>query len=134
MIEATMYQPSTLSPALLTKALFRAVEQLDLAARLPLLLQSQSEDVAQLQSGARVLDPQRQEWEAALKLVGMFRTIVEVLGNAERAKAWLGTVNETLGGRPVDLLGTAEADVVHRYLSSVRKHELRMPPSARRGH
>lgn len=129
-----MFQSSTLSPALLTKALFRAVEQLDLTAGLPLLLRSQPEEIAQLQSGARQLDPRQPEWEAALKIVGLFRTIVEVLGTAERAKAWLGTVNETLGGRPVDLLGTSEADRVHRYLSSVRKHELRMPPSARREH
>ena len=79
-------------------------------------------------------DPGRPEWDAALKLVGLFRIIVEVLGSPERAKAWLNTANETLGGRPIDLLGTADADRVHRYLSSVRKHELRMPPSARREH
>jgi len=59
---------------------------------------------------------------------------VEVLGSVERAKAWLNTDNETLGGRPVALLGTPDAERVHRYLSSVRKHELRMPPSARREH
>jgi hypothetical protein len=129
-----MYQPSTLSPALLTKALFRAAEQLDLTAGLPSLLNVQPEEVARLQSGARLLDPQRQEWEAALKIVGLFRTIVTVLGTAERARAWLGTPNETLGGRPIDLLGTAEADHVHRYLNSVRKHELRMPPAVRREH
>lgn len=127
-----MYQTSTLSPALLTKALLRAVAQLELADKLPALLSASPEELAQLQSGVRLLDPQRQEWEAALKLVGLFRTIVEVLGTAERARTWLGTANETLGGRPVDLLGTANADLVHRYLSAVRKHELRMPPSARR--
>lgn len=129
-----MYQPSTLSPALLTKALFRAVEQLGLAAELPSLLNAESEEIARLQSGARTLQPDRPEWDAALKIVGLFRTIVEVLGSAERAKAWLGTANESLGGRPIDLLGTADADRVHRYLSSVRKHELRMPPAVRREH
>lgn len=129
-----MYEPSTLSPALLTKALLRSVEELDLTTALPSLLNTQPEELAQLQSGGRLLDPRRQEWDAALKIVGLFRTIVEVLGSAERAKAWLGTANETLGGRPVDLLGTGDAEVVHRYLSSVRKHELRMPPSVRREH
>lgn len=129
-----MNQPSTLSPALLTKALLRAVEQLELAAGLPSLLNSSPEEIAQLQSGARSLDPTRTEWDAALKIVGLFRTIVEVLGSSERARAWLNASNETLGGRPVDLLGSADAERVHRYLSSVRKHELRMPPSVRREH
>lgn len=129
-----MYQPSTLSPALLTKALFRSAEQLGLDAELPALLSTSREEIAHLQSGERLLDPLRQEWEGALKVVGLFRTIVEVLGTAERARAWLSTANETLGGRPIDLLAGADADVVHRYLSSVRKHELRMPPSVRREH
>lgn len=129
-----MYQPSTLSPILLTKALLRSVEQLGLTAELPALLRISPEEVTQIQSGARSLDPQRQEWKVALQVVGLFRTIVEVLGTAERARAWLSTENETLGGRPVDLLGSADADVVHRYLDSVSKHELRMPPGARREH
>ena len=103
-------------------------------AGLPSLLNAQPEEVTQLQSGARLLDPQRREWEAALKVVGLFRTIVEVLGTAERARAWLNTANETLGGRPIDLLGSADAAHVHRHLSSVSKHELRMPPAVRREH
>jgi hypothetical protein len=129
-----MYQPTTLSPALLTKALFRSVEQLDLAGTLPALLSVSPEEINELQSGTRLLDRQRPEWDAALKIVGLFRTIVEVLGSAERARAWLGTANETLGGRPIDLLGGTDPDRVHRYLNSVRKHELRMPPAARQTH
>lgn len=129
-----MYQPSTLSPALLTKALLRAVEQLELSSHLAALLTAEPEEAAQLQAGARLLDPQRREWEAALKIVGMFRASVEMLGTAERARIWLSTANETLGGRPLDLLMTAQADLVHRYLSSVRKHEIRMPPAVRRAH
>ncbi len=123
-----------LSPALLTKAVLRAVEQLNLAAKLPSLLHLSAGEIAQLQAGERTLDPGREEWQGALQLVGLFRTIVEVLGSVERANGWLGTSNETLGGRPVDLLGTPEAERVHRYLNSVRKHELRMPPPSRREH
>lgn len=123
-----------LSPALLTKALFRAAQQLHLTENLPSLLRLPADQIASLQAGERVLDPQREEWQGALQIVALFRTIVEVLGSVQRAQAWLGTPNETLGGRPVDLLGTPDADRVHRYLSSVRKHELRMPPSARREH
>lgn len=123
-----------LSPALLTKAVFRAVAQLELTENLSSLLRMSARDIAQLQAGERVLDPQSEAWQCALQVVGMFRTIVEVLGSVERAKAWLGTPNETLGGRPVDLLGTPDAERVHRYLNSVRKHELRMPPAIRREH
>ncbi|WP_129646645.1 antitoxin Xre/MbcA/ParS toxin-binding domain-containing protein [Peristeroidobacter agariperforans] len=123
-----------LSPALLTKAVLRAVDQLNLAENLASLLHVSVDDAARLQAGESVLDPQREEWQGALQLVGLFRTIVEVLGSVERAKAWLGTPNETLGGRPVDLLATPDADRVHRYLNSVRKHELRMPPPVRREH
>lgn len=123
-----------LSPALLTKAVFRAVDQLDLTENSSSLLRVSADDMARLRAGERVLDPQREEWQGALQLVGLFRTIVAVLGSVERAKAWLGTPNETLGGRPVDLLGTPDAERVHRYLNSVRKHELRMPPAVRREH
>jgi uncharacterized protein (DUF2384 family) len=123
-----------LSPALLTKAVLRAVDQLDLAYLLSSLLSISADEAARLRTGERVLDPQREEWQGALQMVGLFRTIVEVLGSVQRAQAWLGTPNETLGGRPIDLLGTPEADRVHRYLASVRKHELRMPPAARREH
>lgn len=129
-----MYQQTTLSPALLTKALLRAVEQLGLADELPPMLGAEPEEIAQLQSGARLLDPQRQEWQAALEIVGLFRTSVEVLGTVERAKTWLGTANDVLGGRPIDLLKSSDAERVHRYLKSVRKHELRMPPATRREH
>jgi uncharacterized protein (DUF2384 family) len=129
-----MYQQPTMSPALLTKALLRAAEQLNLVADLSQLLQIPAEDTVQLQSGSRLLDPEKQEWSAALKIVSLFRTLIELLSTSERAKAWLGTPNDALGARPIDLLGTSDAEKVHRYLSAVRKHELRMPPAWRREH
>jgi hypothetical protein len=129
-----MYQQASMSPALLTKALLRAAEQLDLAADLSQLLGIEAAAGAQLQSGARLLDPANEEWAGALRFVGLFRTIIELLGTAERARAWLGTPNDTLGARPVDLLRSSDAELVYRYVSAVRKHELRMPPAWRREH
>jgi uncharacterized protein (DUF2384 family) len=120
-----------MSPALLTKALLRSVEQLALAAELPQLLQITTEETVQLQSGARLLNPDQPEWAAALKIVGLFRTLIELLNTSERAKTWLGTPNDSLGGKPIDLLRSSDAERVHRYLSAVRKHELRMPPALR---
>jgi uncharacterized protein (DUF2384 family) len=130
----TRADSNQLSPALLTKAMLRAVDQLNLAAELPSLIQVSIDDIARMRAGERALDPQREEWQGALRIVSLFRTTVEVLGSVERARTWLNTENETLGGRPVDLLRTPQAEHVHRYLSSVSKHELRMPPSARREH
>lgn len=129
-----MYQQSTMSPALLTKALLRAAEQLNLAADLAQLLQISSEASHALQSGSRHLDARQPEWAVALKIVGMFRTLIELLHTPERAKAWLGTPNDALGASPIDLLRSPDAELVHRYLSAVRKHELRMPPAWRREH
>jgi hypothetical protein len=129
-----MYQQPTMSPALLTKALLRAAEQLNFAADLAQLLQIAPEEAAGLQSGSRLLDPEKPEWAGALELVGMFRTLIELLSTPERAKAWLGTPNETLGAAPIDVLRSSDAQLVHRYLSAVRKHELRMPPAWRSTH
>jgi hypothetical protein len=129
-----MYQQPTMSPALLTKALLRAAEQLNLAADLSQLLRIAAEDAAQLQSGSRLLNPETQEWVSALEIVGLFRTLIELVSTPERAKAWLGTRNDTLGAKPIELLRSPDAELVHRYLSAVRKHELRMPPALRREH
>jgi hypothetical protein len=129
-----MYQQPTMSPALLTKALLRAAEQLNLSADLAQLVQAAPDETAQLLSGSRLLDPEKPEWASALRIVGLFRTLIELLNTPERAKAWLGTPNDTLGASPIDLLRSPDAELVHRYLSAVRKHELRMPPAWRREH
>src|SRR5690349_6994515 len=127
-----MYQQPSMSPALLTNALLRAAEQLGLSTALAELLQTAAEDTAQLQAGSRELDPNKPEWARACEIVSLFRTLIELLSTPERAKAWLGTPNDALGGAPIDLLRSADAERVHRYLSAVRKHELRMPPAWRR--
>jgi hypothetical protein len=129
-----MYQQPAMSPTLLTKALLRAAEQLHLIEDLPQLLQISTVETSQLQAGSRLLDSRQPEWVSALKLVGMFRTLIELLNTPERAKAWLGTPNDALGAKPIDLLRSSDAELVHRYLSAVRKHELRMPPAWRREH
>jgi hypothetical protein len=118
------------SPATLTKALIRASEQLDLLAELPAILQISSADLHRLQSGAHTLDPATEAWGRALKIVGLFRTLVSSVGTVERARAWLGSPNEAFGAaRPAELLHTPEAERVYRYLDAVTKHELRLPRS-----
>jgi len=118
------------SPATLTKALLRASEQLGLSAALPAILQLSLAQMRELHAGERILDPQRQEWSGALKIVALFRTLVSMLGTAERARVWLNEPNQVLEARPVELLGTPDSDKVYRYLDAVSKHELRLPPSS----
>jgi Protein of unknown function (DUF2384) len=130
----SMPEHSTTSPATLTKALLRAAQELGLSADLSSLLQSSPDDIASLQSGARVLDAQREEWMRALKIVSLFRTLVSLVGTTERARAWLGSPNQALGASPIELLRSSDAERVHRYLDAVSKHELRMPPRWRREH
>src|SRR5690349_9005922 len=101
-----MSQPdqSTLSPTLLTKAALRAAEHLGLAADLPSLLSVDPQVATKLEAGERLLDPQAPEWRRAQRLVGAFRALVTLLGDAKRAQAWLNAPNEHLKSVPIDLL------------------------------
>jgi hypothetical protein len=129
-----MVELSTTSPATLTKAMLRAMDQLGLAADLPTLLATPADDAAALQAGARMLDPRRDEWARALKLVGLFRSLISLVGTPERARAWLSSPNQALGASPIEVLRRHDAERVFRYLAAVQKHELRLPTDARRGH
>lgn len=115
------------SPATLAKALFRSAEQLGINAELPAIMQMPAADLRSLQSGESALDPATEAWGRALKIVSLFRTLVSLLGTAERARAWLDSPNDAFGARPVDLLHTSDAERVYRYLDAVTKHELRLP-------
>lgn len=115
------------SPATLAKALFRSAEQLGLRAELPAIMQMSATELRNLQSGESALDPATEAWGRALTIVSLFRTLVSLLGTVERARAWLDSPNDALGARPMDLLGTPNAERVYRYLDAVTKHELRLP-------
>jgi hypothetical protein len=129
-----MVELSATSPATLTKALLRATHQLGLAADLGALLATPASEAAALQAGARTLDPQRDEWARALQLVGLFRSLISLVGTPERARDWLNSPNQALGATPIEVLRTHDAERVFRYLAAVQKHELRLPPSSRRDH
>ncbi|HEY6643262.1 MbcA/ParS/Xre antitoxin family protein [Povalibacter sp.] len=116
-----------MTPATLTKALLRAAEQLDLSADLATLMRMSPGDLVHLQSGASTLDPQSDEWNRALQIIGLFRTLVLLVGSAEHARHWLVQPNQALAARPIDLLRSQEEARVYRYLDAVQKHELRLP-------
>jgi uncharacterized protein (DUF2384 family) len=122
-----MHQSPTTSRALLTKAFLRATEHLGLAAELPQLLRMTADEVESLRSGERTLDPHAEAWTTATKIVGLFRTLVSLLGTTEHARTWLAGPNHALDARPIDLLRTSDAERVYRYLDAVLKNELRLP-------
>ena len=61
------------------------------------------------------------EWELALLLVRLFRSLDALWGHEEAAHAWLTTDNLALAARPVDLLPSVEGLVrVVNYLDNAR--------------
>jgi hypothetical protein len=76
------------------------------------------------------LDPGAEEWARAQKVVGLFRSLISLLGTADRARTWLTEPNQALNARPLKLLRGAEGERVYRYLDAVQKHELLLPRGA----
>lgn len=107
----------------LTKALVRAADLLGLSqAALADVLGASRATVSRLVRGAYTLDPgRRKEWELALLFVRVFRSLDAVAGHGERARAWMSGPNLALGGRPVDLIRSAEGLVrTVQYLDAAR--------------
>ena len=108
--------------AVLTKAVARAAERLDISrALLAKILGVSPPTVTRLYSGEYKLDERRKEWEFALLFVRMFRSLDSIVGNEQTARQWLNSENRGLNGRPVDLIRQTEGlvRVVH-YLDASR--------------
>jgi uncharacterized protein (DUF2384 family) len=120
------------NPAVLTKAVLRAAEHLELSAALPAILGMDTQAWSQIAAGERWLDPAGAEWQNAVRFTGLFRSLLSVVGTVDKARAWLVTAHETLGATPASLLQTPEGrNRVYRYLDSVQKYEIKLPPRGR---
>ena len=77
--------------------------------------------VTRLYAGEYQLDAGRKEWEFGLLLVRLFRNLDAIVADETSARAWLGSDNRGLGGRPIDLISQTEGlvRVVH-YLDASR--------------
>lgn len=117
------------SPATATKALLRGAELLGLTENLPAILDITAEEFAPLRAGARCLDPAREEWQHAMQLIGLFRSLVALVGRPERARDWLVRPNPALKARPIDVLTSPDRDRLYHYVDAVAKHELWLPGS-----
>jgi hypothetical protein len=107
----------------LTKALLRAVELLELSsASLARILGVSEASVSRLASGARAVDPLSKEGELALLLVRVYRSLDALVGaDPGQRKAWLHSANRALNGKPADLIQRADGLVsVVNYLDAMR--------------
>jgi uncharacterized protein (DUF2384 family) len=108
----------TLSKAVVRTALLLRLKQASLAR----ILGTSAATASRLYAGTYVLSPARpKEWELALLLVRLFRSLDAVMGHGENAYQWLDGHNLGLNGRPLDLVETAEGLVrVLNYLDAHR--------------
>ena len=109
--------------AVLGKAVVRAARLLGLTQRDVAATLGVSEATAsRLFAGKYVLSRERaKEWELAVLLVRLFRSLDALWGHEASARTWLTSENLALGGRPADLVRTVEGMVrVVAYLDAAR--------------
>lgn len=108
--------------AVLSKAVARAAERLGLPrATLARILGVSAPTISRLYQGSYLLDARRKEWELAVLLVRIFRSLDSIVGDQDTARQWLRSDNLSLNGRPIDLLLHTEGLVrVAHYLDASR--------------
>jgi len=110
------------APAVLSKAVIRAADRLAIArGTLGATLGLSAATISRLYAGEYKLDPRRKEWEHAVLLVRVFRSLDAIVGNEDTARRWLTSENLGLNARPIDLLTKSEGLVrVAQYLDATR--------------
>lgn len=117
-------QPRASQGTILTKAVLRAAEILNLKqADLAEVLGVSPATVSRMGSG-RTLEPDTKEGELALLFLRVFRSLDAVIGgDKEKVRSWFWSENTHLSGIPVELIRTIEGLTrVAGYLDAVRGH------------
>lgn len=111
-------------PQVLTKAVVNTATYLDLPkGKLAHILGVSSATVTRLYADTYRLAPDKKEWDFAVLLVRLFRSLDSIVGGAaDDAKKWLASENKAFAGRkPVDLIESTEGLVrVVTYLDACR--------------
>lgn len=119
----TAARPQPQPRQVLTSAVLRAATLLGLnQARVADILGLSAATISRMANGTYALDADKKEWELAALFVRLFRSLDSLVGsNDEAARAWLNGDNRGLGGKPVNLIRSAEGLVraVH-YLDAAR--------------
>ena len=106
----------------LSKAVTRAADRLAISRTLlSQILGLSTPTMSRPYHGQYRLDPARKEWELALLLVRVFRSLDSIVGTEHTARAWLNSENLALNARPLELLTQTEGLVrVAHYLDASR--------------
>ena len=112
---------SEASPVL-TKAVTRAAEYLGIShAMTAKILGISAASITRLYKGEYQLSQERKEWEFALLLIRIFRSLDSIVGEQSTAQKWLKSENVGLRGRPIELICKIEGLVrVSQYLDASR--------------
>ena len=111
-------------PLVLTKAVVNTATYLDLSkVKLAHILGVSSATVTRLYANTYRLSPDKKEWDFAVLLVRLFRSLDSIVGGAaDDAKKWLASENKAFAGKkPVELIESTEGLVrVVTYLDACR--------------
>ena len=108
-----------LSKALLKTAIYLGIT----SAKLGRVLGLSPATISRLHGGKYLLSVGRKEWELAVLLIRLFRSLDSITGGSkDTARTWLNSQNGAFAGRkPVELIETAEGLVrVVAYLDASR--------------
>lgn len=111
-------------PLVLTKAVVNTANYLDLPkVKLAHVLGVSAATVSRLYSGRYQLSPTKKEWDFAVLLVRLFRSLDSIVGGAaDDARKWLNSDNKAFAGeKPLELIESTEGIVrVVTYLDACR--------------
>jgi len=111
-------------PLVLTKAVVNTANYLDIPKiKLAHILGVSAATVTRLYANTYHLSPAKKEWDFAVLLVRLFRSLDSIVGGAtEDARKWLASENKAFAGKkPADLIESTEGLVrVVTYLDASR--------------
>ena len=122
-----MHAPAPEAPAagtrnaVVTKAVRRVAEALDVSQKDLSRILGVSEATVSRFAADNVIDVDRKEGELALLFVRMFRSLDALVGSEAKARAWFHSKNDHLGGVPAERVRKVEGLVhVTEYLDAMR--------------
>lgn len=117
-------QQTMTKPQVLTKALVNTANYLDLPkVKLAHILGVSAATVTRLYANSYQLSPTKKEWDFAVLLIRLFRSLDSIVGGAaDDAKKWLASENKAFAGKkPSELIESTEGLVrVVTYLDASR--------------
>ncbi len=94
--------------AVLTKAVLRAAEHLDVKGRrLAVILGVSEPSLSRMRRGSLTLDAGSKPFELGVLFVRLFRSLDAIVGGDDAvAQAWLANPNSALAGKPIEKIET----------------------------